>query len=331
MYARADSTNQAETQAADGGGGGIIEVDNDDDDTVAILESSDSPGGGLCGAIPESGTCGALPTVDVKGRIIDLKQKGRGVISKLQNNATSRSAAVSSGDGSTSLYDPSLYLCGATAEEEDYAAELDNREALESSPIPACVIGNPDRTVCVITTAALPWRTGTAVNPLLRALYLVRFQDEQREKSKNKKWSGNSVQMADKSSKKLENEILASDSEVSKSNDDTGSVILVIPWLESEEDRIKLYGANNSFSNGSGMQEQEAWIRNYSSERCGMPLEASRLKMIFYPAFYLAGFGSIFPKVDLCNFIPRELVDVAILEEPEHLNWFRMPNSKEES
>ena len=35
--------------------------------------------------------------------------------------------------------------------------------------------------------------------------------------------------------------------------------------------------------------------------------------------------------MDLCNFIPRELVDVAILEEPEHLNWFRMPNSKEES
>lgn len=33
----------------------------------------------------------------------------------------------------------------------------------------------------------------------------------------------------------------------------------------------------------------------------------------------------------MCNFIPRELVDVAILEEPEHLNWFRMPNSNEKS
>jgi len=58
-----------------------------------------------------------------------------------------------------------------------------------------------------------------------------------------------------------------------------------------------------------------------------MEFEANELKYIWYPSFYLSGFGSIFPKVDLCNYIPRELVDVAILEEPEHLNWFRMPTS----
>ena len=132
-------------------------------------------------------------------------------------------------------------------------------------------------------------RTGTAVNPLLRALYLVRYQLE------------HSNDLTDPKS--------------------PGSVALVIPWLESMEERTKLYGSNVVFDDGEeGMKEQESWIRNYAKERCGMDREAELLRIVWYPAFYLGGFGSIFPKVDLCNYIPRELVDVAILEEPEHLN-----------
>lgn len=153
----------------------------------------------------------------------------------------------------------------------------------------------------------MPWRTGTAVNPLLRALYLLRHQNEMR--------------LSQKSS--LLNSLV--DDEVEE------GVALFMPWLDSSEDREKLYG-NTSFPDGiEGMQKQEVWIQNYAGERCGMAKEAEQLTLVFYPAFYLEGFGSIFPKVDLCNFAAaRGYGDVAILEEPEHLNWFRMPDINDE-
>ena len=49
----------------------------------------------------------------------------------------------------------------------------------------------------------------------------------------------------------------------------------------------------------------------------------ARLEIAFWKATYNAGFGSIFPKQDILTLIPPHRADVAILEEPEHLNWFR--------
>lgn len=53
--------------------------------------------------------------------------------------------------------------------------------------------------------------------------------------------------------------------------------------------------------------------------------EERKLKILFWEGTYQEGFGSIFPAIDICSLIPKDEADIAILEEPEHLNWFRVP------
>lgn len=140
----------------------------------------------------------------------------------------------------------------------------------------------PERKIWVVTTAALPWRTGTALNPLMRALYLTRGRPPH-------------------------------------------AVTLLVPWLNDERARKKLYGEQNAFAGGK--REQETWIRNYCSERAGAGEEEQKLRILFWEGKYHDSFGSIFPVVDICSLIPKDQADVAILEEPEHLNWWRVPPS----
>jgi len=47
---------------------------------------------------------------------------------------------------------------------------------------------------------------------------------------------------------------------------------------------------------------------------------------MFWDGIYHEALGSIFPIVDICALVPSDEADVAILEEPEHLNWFRAPD-----
>ena len=153
----------------------------------------------------------------------------------------------------------------------------------------------PGRKIFVVTTASLPWFTGTAVNPLLRAAYLCRRT----------------------------NEISKSESlEFDKSQQ---LVTLVLPWLELEEDRLELYGHKYNFTNS---MDQEEYIRKWLREEAAMPYEADRdtgLKIIWYPARYHRGQCSIFAMGDMISLIPDDDADVVILEEPEHLNWYRPP------
>jgi hypothetical protein len=180
----------------------------------------------------------------------------------------------------------------------------------------------PGRQIHIVTTAALPWFTGTAVNPLLRAAYLHRKTQQ-----------------------------------INLSNDTTSQqqpkkrwVTLVIPWLELPEDQELLFNGR-IFQNEN---EQEQYIRDWLRNEADMPDAAcaqTGLEILFYPGRYHSGLGSIFAMGDIIDTIvnisnatstntttttvsinstsPLALgqrqLDVCVLEEPEHCNWYRAP------
>lgn len=152
----------------------------------------------------------------------------------------------------------------------------------------------PGRHFHIVTTAALPWFTGTSVNPLLRAAYLHQttqyINHNSTTTTEKQQW-----------------------------------VTLVVPWLELPQDQELLYG--QVFAT---QDEQEDYIRAWLRDRAGMPAAAdpeTGLRMLFYPARYHSGLCSIFAMGDLLQLIEEKggVMDVCVLEEPEHVNWFRAP------
>ncbi|XWS56070.1 hypothetical protein CRYUN_Cryun09bG0055200 [Craigia yunnanensis] len=127
------------------------------------------------------------------------------------------------------------------------------------------------RHVAIVTTASLPWMTGTAVNPLFRAAYLAKSAKQK--------------------------------------------VTLLVPWL-CRSDQELVYPSNLTFSSP---EEQENYIRNWLEERIGFKAD---FKISFYPGKFSKERRSIIPAGDTSQFIPSKDADIAILEEPEHLNWY---------
>ncbi|KAL3755553.1 hypothetical protein ACJRO7_002583 [Eucalyptus globulus] len=127
------------------------------------------------------------------------------------------------------------------------------------------------RHVAIVTTASLPWMTGTAVNPLFRAAYLA--------------------------------------------NSAKQNVTLLVPWL-CKSDQELVYPNNITFSSP---EEQETYIRNWLEERIGFKAD---FKISFYPGKFQKERRSIIPAGDTTQFIPSKDADIAVLEEPEHLNWY---------
>ena len=143
---------------------------------------------------------------------------------------------------------------------------------------PLLDLSDPNRRIWIITTACLPWLTGTSVNPLLRAAHLANDRPK-------------------------------------------GKVTLMVPWLIREEQ-------NTAFPPGIRFDhpdEQMSYVKKWLIEEAKMPVAADKLDISFYAARYHDDYHSIFPMGDISALIPDEEADVCILEEPEHLNWYRAP------
>ena len=134
---------------------------------------------------------------------------------------------------------------------------------------------SPGRSVAIVTTASLPWMTGTAVNPLLRAAYLS-------------KRGGHDV-------------------------------TLVVPWLPPEEQQ--LIHPSVVFETP---EQQDTYVRKWVIDRCGF--DPTSMKLDFYPGRYAKDKYSIIPVGDVSKYIKSKNKDVAVLEEPEHLNWYHSGN-----
>ncbi|XP_065855374.1 digalactosyldiacylglycerol synthase 1, chloroplastic [Euphorbia lathyris] len=139
------------------------------------------------------------------------------------------------------------------------------------SDLPKHSPSDKKRHVAIVTTASLPWMTGTAVNPLFRAAYLAKSEKQ--------------------------------------------NVTLVVPWL-CKSDQELVYPNNVTFSSP---EEQESYIRNWLEDRVGFK---SEFKISFYPGKFSKERRSIIPTGDTSQFISSKEADIAILEEPEHLNWY---------
>ena len=69
------------------------------------------------------------------------------------------------------------------------------------------------------------------------------------------------------------------------------------------------------------------YVLDWIAHKAGMPLAARKIRIEFYYGRYHQDYGSIFSMGSIMDQIPAEQNDICILEEPEHLNWYRFPET----
>jgi hypothetical protein len=167
---------------------------------------------------------------------------------------------------------------------EDDSDEEEDNVVVDDEVTAQSDLTRPGRYIHIVTTASLPWFTGTAVNPLLRAAYLHERLEQ-----------------------------INQDANVTHAQGKSSWVTLVIPWLELPEDQQKIYHGQVFES----PKEQETYVRNWLRDQAGMPDAADNLNLVFYPARYHEDLGSVFAMGDIIQQLPQDELDVCVLEEPE--------------
>lgn len=101
-----------------------------------------------------------------------------------------------------------------------------------------------------------------------------------------------------------------------------GSVTLMLPWLERREDQERVYGKDRVFETP---EEQEKYIRNWLKSPAKMDDASQELNIRWYTAWQNRAENSVYSMGDIIGTISEDEVDIMVLEEPEHLNWYRAP------
>jgi digalactosyldiacylglycerol synthase len=166
--------------------------------------------------------------------------------------------------------------------EEEKARRAAAAEAIESHPLEFISVYPR---VAIVTTASLPWLTGTAVNPALRAAYLWK--------------KGHSVTLVIPWVAVEDQPRLFAPGIVFETPEEQAVAV-----IDAVQRRVPFPLPPDAAKLGKQHHH------NYHSFR-----------LVFYPGRYDPGLGSIMPEVDIQPLLPQP-VDLIVLEEPEHLTWY---------